>query len=528
MIGNIIGNIIRTVIRGMRDYKILWEREEMKMSVMKKKWIGLACAGLTCLALAACGSGKSREPEDISEVTLHIFNTKGEIASQFEQMCKDFTEETGIQTEPFTVGSGEDAMEPLRAQMTSKEPPAIFNTDFRGLPEWEESGAAFDLNESVNEDLKKIVDEIPENMRLTSEDGTKSYGIPYGVEGFGFIVDSQMLNDLFGENGGQVLTELGTCSYEDFTAFCDAVTAYIDSPSAAAVTLNGNEYTFLPEKTGAAVNLNGVFAVAGAENWTYGNHLLCVPTATLASSLRDTEALTDEQILNAKPAYRAFMQALAYMTDHAAGLKGAVGRGQELVNSANFGYDQSIQMLTDGNALFLQQGNWASANIAKINEEVSKRISFIPLKQPVTDDMMISGISAEELNSSIPYSTGSYWLINNKLSDVEKEAAQTFLAWMMKPENVQKYIVESFVAIPYNADQSVEIDDALAASIQSYMAQGRVYYNCVEATPSIWASDTVAKPLMEQFLTKEEWTDEEIDTFVDTILQAWLDQRSGN
>ena len=56
---------------------------------------------------------------------------------------------------------------------------------------------AFDLNEAVNEDLKKIVSEIPENMRLTSEDGAKSYGIPYGVEGFGFIVDSQMLTDRF-------------------------------------------------------------------------------------------------------------------------------------------------------------------------------------------------------------------------------------------------------------------------------------------------------------------------------------------
>lgn len=498
----------------------------MEMRIMGKKLAALACAGLVCLSAAACGGG-AKEPKDVSEVTLHIFNTKGEIASQFEQMCKDFTAETGIQAEPFTVGSGEDSLEPLRAQMTSKEPPAIFNTDFRGLPEWEESGVAFDMNEVVNEDLKKIVEAIPENMRLSSEDGSKSYGIPYGVEGFGFIVDSQMLADLFGEAGGDVLANLRTCPYDEFISFCDAVTEYIASPSAAKITLNGSEFAFLPEKTGAAQNLNGVFAVAGAENWTYGNHLLCVPTATLASNLQETVALTDEQILNAKPAYKSFMQALEYMTSHAAGLNGATGRGQELVNSANFGYDQSIQMFTDGNALFLQQGNWASSNIAKINAEVSKRVSFIPLKQPVTDDMFINGMTAADLNASIPFSTGSYWLINNKISDVEKEAAQTFLAWMMKPENVQKYIIESFVAIPYNVDESVTIDDALATSIQSYMAEGKVYYNCVEATPTIWASDTVAKTLMESFLTKEEWTDDDINTFLDTILQAWIDQRSG-
>lgn len=494
--------------------------------LVSKRMVQAACLAAACLALGACGK-KTKEPADISEVTLHIFNTKGEIASQFEAMCEDFTAETGIKTEPFTVGSGEDSLEPLRAQMTSSEPPAIFNTDFRGLPEWEESRVASDLNQVKNADLKKIVEAIPENMRLTSEDGTKSYGIPYGVEGFGFIVDSQMLADLFGEDGVPVLAELRTCSYEDFIAFCDAVTEYIAAPSGAAVSLNGKEFTFLPEKTGMAANLNGVFAVAGSENWTYGNHLLCVPTATLASNLQDTVALTDDEIKAAKPAYEAFMKALEYMTSHAAGLKGATGRGQELVNSANFGYDQSIQMLTDGNALFLQQGNWASANIAKINEEVSKRVSFIPLKQPITDDMMKSGITAADLNASIPFSTGSYWLINDKISDVEKDAAETFLAWMMKPENVQKYIVESFVAIPYNADESIEISDSLASSIQSYIKEGKVYYNCVEATPSIWASDYVAAPLMERYLTKETWTDEDISSFMDSILQAWIDQRSG-
>ena len=497
----------------------------MKRNSLMKRMAQAACLTTACLALAGCGSKKA-EPQDVSEVTLHIFNTKGEIAEQFAALCEDFTAETGIKTEPFTVGSGEDSLEPLRAQITSSEPPAIFNTDFRGLPEWEESGTVSDLTQTANEDLKAIVDAIPENMRLTSEDGSKSYGIPYGVEGFGLIVDPQMLTDLFGEAGTDVLTDLRTCSYDDFTGFCDAVTDYIAAPSAATVSLNGNTYTFQAEKTGVAVNLNGVFAVAGAENWTYGNHLLCMPTATLATNLRDTVALTDDQILAAQPAYEAYMTSLQYMTDHAAGLNGATGRGQELVNSANFGYDQSVQMLTDGNALFLQQGNWASANIAKANADVSSRVEFIPFKMPITDDMIQCDTTAEALNSSIPFSTGSYWVMNDKISDVEKEAAATFLAWMEKPENVQKYLVDSFVGIPYNADESVAIEDSLAKSIQSYIAEGNVYYNCVEATPTIWASDYVATPLMEQYMTKEEWTADDISNFTAKIVQDWIDQRS--
>lgn len=474
--------------------------------------------------LTGCGKNASQEETDPTKITLHIFNTKGEIAEQFDQMCKDFTEDTGIKVETMTVGSGEDAGEPLRAQINSNDPPAIFNTDYRGLPEWQESGVAMDLNTVENEDLKKIVDAIPENMRLTT-DGKASYGIPYGVEGFGFIVDSQMLNDLF-EKGEEVLTELRTCSYEDFTKFCDAVTTYIEKPSAAKVSLNGKDFTFQAQKTGAAKNLNGIFAVAGAENWTYGNHLLCVPLATMAATLQETTALTDDQIKKGAPAFEGFLQGLDYMTQHAAGLKGSVERGQELVNKANFGYDQSVQMLVDGNALFLQQGNWASANIAKANAEVSKRISFIPLKMPITDGMIQSGTTAEKINSSIPFSTGSYWLINAKASPAAQSAAQTFLAWMMEKEHVQKYIVDSFVAIPYNADETIKIEDSLAKSIQSYIQSGNAYYNCVEATPSVWASENVAKQLMEQYLTKKDWTPDDYKAFSDFAVNKWIELKS--
>lgn len=50
-------------------------------------------------------------------------------------------------------------------------------------------------------------------MRLT--DVIKVSGIPYGVEGIGYIVNKNMLSDLFGsDNGELVLTELSTCSWD--------------------------------------------------------------------------------------------------------------------------------------------------------------------------------------------------------------------------------------------------------------------------------------------------------------------------
>ena len=89
------------------------------------------------------------------------------------------------------------------------------------------------------------------------------------------------------------------------------------------------------------------------------------------------------------------------MTEHAAGLKGHASRGPELINAANYGYDQTVQMIADGNALFIQQGNWAYSNIEKINPETAKNVSFIPLKMPFTDEMIQDGRTAEQINSSI-------------------------------------------------------------------------------------------------------------------------------
>ena len=50
-----------------------------------------------------------------------FFNAKGENAAEFEEMCKAFTEETGIPTKPFSIGSGQDSDEMLRAQMNSRK-----------------------------------------------------------------------------------------------------------------------------------------------------------------------------------------------------------------------------------------------------------------------------------------------------------------------------------------------------------------------------------------------------------------------
>ena len=126
--------------------------------------------------------------------------------------------------------------------MNSDTPPAVYTLQaLRALPEWKESGRVVDLKTIKDDEFKKIIDGIPETMRL-NDGGSESYGIPYGIEGIGFIVDAQMISDLFGaESGEAVLKDLRNCPWEEFKAFCEAVDQYISTPTAAKVTLNGNE-----------------------------------------------------------------------------------------------------------------------------------------------------------------------------------------------------------------------------------------------------------------------------------------------
>ena len=99
--------------------------------------------------------------------------------------------------------------------MNSENPPAIYTlAALRALPEWKESGRVLNLSTVEDPEFQDIVASVPDTMRLT-DGGPESYGIPYGVEGIGYIVNKNMLSDLFGsDNGELVLTELSTCSWD--------------------------------------------------------------------------------------------------------------------------------------------------------------------------------------------------------------------------------------------------------------------------------------------------------------------------
>ncbi|MDR1388470.1 MAG: extracellular solute-binding protein [Treponema sp.] len=473
-------------------------------------------AVLAVLALAvSCGS-----------YDLYVYNSKGENAQKFEAMCKAYTDQTGIRIKAFSIGSGQDHMETLRAEMNAKNKPVIFSIQgLKELVEWKEGGFVQDLSMVKDEAFASLVSGIAPSLRL-GVGGSTNYGIPYNVEGYGYIADRDMLGALFGaENVDKLVAGITTASYDEWERLIRAIDAWIRSPRAARVTLSGASYAFLPAKEGPAANLTGVFAVMGAEKWTYGDHFINVALNAVFSSANDAFTADDNKIRSGRPAFVDYARALDLKTRYLAGKDGPAVRSQDFVSSANFGYEQTVNIFAEGKAVFFKQGNWAYGNIADANAGMAERLVFLPVKMPLApaDIVRGDGMTVERLNSSIPVFVPNYYAVNALSSEKEKQMAYDFLVWLNTSDSGKKFIVEEFAFIPYNADPAVTtVPNSLGNSIISYLKDGRILGAPYHGAPASWSGDVVGLYLMENYLTKAVWTDADYQAIADYAVDQWI------
>lgn len=493
-----------------------------------------ACSKKTETPPASSGAASSAPAGDAAPAPaikeLYVYSSKGETATQFEAMCKAYEAKTGVKVRAFSIGSGQDHMETLRAEMQGKveDQPAIFTIQgLKELIEWKDSGTALNFNDVADPDFKALADGVAPSLRLTS-DGNDSYGIPYNVEGYGYIMDTQMLADLIDGDAVAAQADLTKSSYEEFEAFVKAVDAYIKAPSAAKITLNGKEYTLKAAKTGLAANLTGVFAVAATEKWTYGDHMLNVAVNAVFPNVAAASAATDEQIDQLKAPFAAFAKALDLKTSYLAGNDGAAKRGKDFIVATNFGYDSTLQRFVDGKALFMKNGNWVAPNVGNLNADMANRLVFVPVKLPIAqEDIKVENLTVAEMNSTIPVFVPMYYAINSKKDEATQKAAEDFLVWMNTSDEGKKFITDEFQFIPYNADPATTtLGNALGNSILSYMKSGKTLAAPYNGAPASWGGDTVGLEIMEKYFTKEAWTDADYNAIADYAVAKWKEMKA--
>ena len=191
---------------------------------MRKRIVVLLIVLLTVSLSAFAGA----QAEADKGYDLYIYNSKGENAAQFAEMAKAYEAETGVRVRTFSIGSGQDHMETLRAEMNSRNKPSIFSIQgVKELIEWYQGGFVVDFNSITDASFKALANNISPSLRLTN-DGKTSFGVPYNVEGYGYIVDRQMIADLFG--GASVdafIADAKAATYAEWEALVKALDAYI-------------------------------------------------------------------------------------------------------------------------------------------------------------------------------------------------------------------------------------------------------------------------------------------------------------
>lgn len=487
----------------------------------------LMCTGI----LTACGGKMGEDASattsgDSEEVTeLFIFNSKGEIADTFQEVADAYEAESGVKVRVFNTNAGDNYMQALRTLMNEKVKPDIYTVQkVTELTEWVSYDYAMDFSSATNmtPEFKELTDGISEELRMTLGEGT-SYGIPYNMEGYGYIVDTKMLEDIFGSaNKDAVLEALRTCSYAEWEAFVRTLGDMIDTGTAGNVTLSGKQFAM--HKSGLATKLTGVFAFAGTDAWTYGDHYLNVALCAGVNTVSEALNADKATIQNMKGAIKAFAKALDLKTTYAAGDTGHLTRSAGMVDSKANSYDAAIQKFSASKAVFFKNGNWVTSAIQAIDPEMAERLVFLPVKMPVTQaDITAEGLTVEQMNSTIPVFVPMYYAVNARNDEAHQKAAQDFLVWLNTSETGRKYITEMFQFIPFNADPATtQVDNALGNSIIEYVNRGGTLSNPYNGAPSNWGGNTVGAYIQEKYLTKAEWNDAVYEDIANYAIDQWI------
>ncbi|ASS66602.1 MULTISPECIES: extracellular solute-binding protein [unclassified Paenibacillus] len=397
---------------------------------MKKGLLTVMSAGLALSVMAGCStsggnSGGSADQntspatnaasntgtsggDSGKKVTLNIFQFKVEIADAMNRLKADYEKEhPNVTLNVETMGGGADYSAGLKAKFAAGQEPDIFNNGGNSeLTTW------IDKLEDLS-DQPWAGDIIDSAKGQISRDG-KLYGMPVGVEGYGFIYNK----DLFAKAGittpPKTLTELEEA--------CKKL-------EAAGITPFSDGYQ---------------------EWWVLGNHLFNVglanqddPTAFVNSVNEGKGGLVGNPVY--QNWFKLFDLTLKYSNK----------------NPLTTDYNTQVTLFASGKTAMMQQGNWTQVQIDGITPDMN--IGLLPM--PIDDS---------EKSGNIFVGVPNNWAINKNSKN--KDAAKEFLTWLATSETGKKYIVNEFKFIP--ALKSIEVTDskvlgAIANDIVAYNKEGK-------------------------------------------------------
>ena len=384
-----------------------------------KKLIAMLLALVMVLGLAACGGSSApaateapatqapaaeapaTEAAPAAAGRVYYLNFKPEADATMQELAALYTEQTGVPVKVVTAASGTYS-DTLTAEMAKSEAPTIFNIgNMSGLKDWDEY--ALNLADTA------IAGELTTNEFNLYNEAGELKAIGHCFESFGIIVNVDLL-----EKAGHSLDEI-----KDFAS----LKAVADDIHANAATLGFDAFS--------AAGLDG------SSSWRFSGHLANMP---LFYEFRD-DGIT-EQPATIKGTYMDNFRNIwdLYIPDSAADAKTlSTGTG-----------DESKAQLTEGQAVFYQNGTW---EFASLNEAGMTNQAMIPI---------YCGVEGEE-KAGLCSGTENCWAVNSQVAEEDQKASLDFLYWLVTDETAAQKMVDTLGAIPFKA---------APASTNTFLANG--------------------------------------------------------
>ena len=347
-----------------------------------KKLIALLLALVLVVGMFA-GCGKS------SKGSVYYLNFKPEADAAWQELAKQYTQETGVEVKVVTAASGTYS-DTLTAEMAKSDAPTLFQCgNAQGLIDWGEYCLDF-----TGTDV--LAEMTTSEFNLTDDKGAVK-AIGYCYEAFGIIVNTELL-----ETAGYKL--------EDIKNF-ETLKACAEDIHARAAELGFDAFS--------APGLDG------SSSWRFSGHLVNMP---LFYEFRDDGVV--EQPATVTGAYLDNFRNIwdLYITDTSADPK---------TLSTSTG-DESKAMFTEGKAVFYQNGSW---EYASLTEAGMTNLAMIPI---------YCGVKGEE-KAGLCSGTENCWAVNSQVSEADQKASLDFLYWLVTDAEAAQVVVDQLGAIPFKS-----------------------------------------------------------------------------
>ena len=316
-------------------------------------------AGMAAGCSTPSGSGESKDAKG----KVYYLNFKPEADGEWQELAKEYTEETGVPVTVLTAASGEYE-KTLKSEMAKSDAPTLFQVNGPvGLASWKDY--CYDLKDS---DIAKALTD--ENFALM--DGDKMAGIAYVIENYGIIYNKDLL-----KKAGYSADDI--TDFNSFKSVVEDITKRKDELGFSAFTSAGMD---------------------GSSDWRFKTHLANLPIyyEYKDEGINTTEAIKGTYLDNYRQMWDLYINNATC---------------EPTALSTKTADDATADFVTE-EAVFYQNGTWEFNNIADVGED---NLGILPI---------YIGVDGEK-EQGVCTGTENYWCVNSKSSEDDIKATLDFM-----------------------------------------------------------------------------------------------------